>query len=242
MTFGIGVDREQAYPAVLERELARLRARAVEVVNAGVCCWGQQEEIAFLEHRAPSLEPDFVVLQFTVANDVLDNLRYRSVDGGLVPDPELGMDLSQHPIFEVPVLASSSRLYRLLLWNVGRHIVRYRAMVEPWRLERTGALLRRARDLAHRRGIGLALLVTPTVVQVKRSRVEWMLRTKRINDAIAAQAERDGIPVWKPLSLLRKAHAAGKDTYFPIDMHWNVEGHALVGRELASWLGERLPR
>jgi lysophospholipase L1-like esterase len=237
MTFGLGVERKQAYPGVLEQELGSLMNVPLEVVNAGVSCWGQQEEVAFLEHRAPALEPDLVILQFTVANDVLDNLRYREVAGELVPDPELGADLALHPIFTWP-LTNASQAWRLFSWQVGRHIIRYRAMEEKWRLDKTSDLIKRARDAATAMHAKFALLIAPTVVQLDDySTAELLLKTtEKINAVIEKRAEADGIPVMHPLLALKKSKRLGQPPYFPKDMHWNPVGHEVVARELAPWL------
>jgi lysophospholipase L1-like esterase len=235
MTFGHGVERDDAFPAVLERELVSKLGRPVEVVNAGVLCWGQREEVGFLEHRAEELQPDFVVLQFTVANDVLDNLRYLPGSAELVPDRTLGEDLATQWLFRLP-LAEWSRAYRLVMWHIGRHVIRYRAMMEPKRLERTRALIARARDAAKKLHARFGVVIAPTIVQADRTFAEVLLRTHRINDAIAASCQQDGIPVLDPLPALRQAHKEGRESYFGKDMHWNGEGHRIVGRELATWI------
>ena len=238
MTYGMGVEREAAFPALLESQLAkRLAPREVEVVNAGVPCWGQWEETAFLEHRAGALTPDLVLLQFTVANDVLDDLRYRDEAGKLVPDPALGADLALHPIFTWP-LTNASQAWRLFSWQVGGRIIRYRAM------ERSGASTRRATsssapvDAATAMHAKFALLIAPTVVQLDDySTAKLLLKTtEKINAVIEKRAEADGIPVMHPLLALKKSKRLGQPPYFPKDMHWNPVGHEVVARELAPWL------
>ena len=52
--------------------------------------------------------------------------------------------------------------------------------------------------------------------------------------------ELDLIPVLDPLKALRKEHLAGHESYFQKDMHWNPDGHAIVGRELAPWIASLL--
>lgn len=59
LTYGYGVAAEEAWPAVLERELGR--ARPVEVLNLGVC-GAQSEEIGgVVERHLAALAPDLVV-------------------------------------------------------------------------------------------------------------------------------------------------------------------------------------
>lgn len=239
MTYGMGVEREAAFPALLESQLAkRLAPREVEVVNAGVPCWGQWEETAFLEHRAGALTPDLVLLQFTVANDVLDDLRYRDEGGKLVPDPALGRELAESRLFHNP-LADWSRAYRNFVWNSGRHILRYRAMLDPARLARASELIRRARDDAKKLGADFALVVAPPKFQVDGGLEETVTGSRGIDTAIVAQAERDGIAALDLGDALRQAKRRGESAYFAVDMHWTPDGHQVVADAVSSWL-ERL--
>jgi glycosyltransferase involved in cell wall biosynthesis len=233
MTFGIGVEREQAFSARLEEKTG------IETVNAGCCMWGQGEEDAFLEHRAPALSPDLVILEFTVANDVLDDLRYGDPED-LVPDSTLGNDLAEHPIFSIPILADYSRAYRQLMWYVGRHIVRYRAMKERWRLERAWALIHRARDLSRKLGARFLLVIAPTAAQLEHTFSERLLATHAINEFILAEARDDGIDACDPTAALEKVYAKKHTPYFPFDKHWNPEGHDAVAGALAPLVKELL--
>lgn len=239
MTYGVGVEREAAFPALLESELARSFApRPVEVVNVGVPCWGQWEETAFLEKRARALAPDLVILQFTVANDVLDDLRYREDDGARVPDPALGAELADHWLFGNP-LASASRAYRRFVWSAGRHIVRYRAMLEPRRLARASDLIRRARDDARALGADFGLVVAPPSFQVAEGREEALLGSKRIDAAILERALVDSVAALDLAPALRAQRAAGEAGYFAVDMHWTPAGHRAVAQAIARWLPTR---
>ena len=233
MTFGIGVEREQAFPARLEEKIG------IETVNAGCCMWGQGEENAFLEHRAPALAPDLVILEFTVANDVLDDLRYGDAED-LVADSTLGNDLAEHPIFSIPILADHSRAYRQLMWYVGRHVVRYRAMKERWRLERAWTLIHRARDLSRSLGARFLLVIAPTAAQLEHTFSERLLATHAINEFVLAEARDDGIEACDPTPALEQVYAKGRTPYFAFDKHWNPEGHEAVASALAPLVKELL--
>jgi lysophospholipase L1-like esterase len=235
MTYGLGVEREEAFPALLEEKLAKKLGRPVEVVNAAVPCWGQWEETAFLERRARALEPDFVLLQFTISNDVLDDTRYREVDGKRVPDDSLGRDLAGHRLFQNP-LATWSRAYRRFVWDWGRHYVRYEAMHSPERLARAGDLVRRARDLSVQLGAGFALTIAPPSFQVADGASEKVVRSREIDQAIVERAGKDGIAALDLGPALVAAKKAGVAGYFATDMHWSPEGHRIVAEALADWL------
>ena len=62
-TFGVGVEEDETYSAVLERYLDGLPdAPDVEVLNAGVLGWTLAQSAAWLEREGLALEPDVVVL------------------------------------------------------------------------------------------------------------------------------------------------------------------------------------
>jgi lysophospholipase L1-like esterase len=86
-TQGFPVGPTKAYPAVLERLLAR-RGLAVSARNAGMGDSGPDQQLRLLETRLlPRLHPAVIVWQL-YANDVWDNLTksvYRLADDRLVP-------------------------------------------------------------------------------------------------------------------------------------------------------------
>lgn len=69
IAYGTGVDAEWRFSDFLSRALGD----SFEVLNAGVCGWGTDQELLFYENRGKALEPDYVILSFTMANDVLNN-------------------------------------------------------------------------------------------------------------------------------------------------------------------------
>jgi hypothetical protein len=96
IAYGTGVDAEWRFSDFLSRALGD----GFEVVNAGVCGWGTDQELLFYETRGRALEPDIVILSFTMANDVLNNSldhlflgsapkpRFTLSDGSLALDKE----------------------------------------------------------------------------------------------------------------------------------------------------------
>jgi len=73
-TWGWGADGDEAYPARLQAILAaRFPSREVEVLNAGVPGYGNDEELEWLRARGAGFEPDLVVVQFFPWNDLDDN-------------------------------------------------------------------------------------------------------------------------------------------------------------------------
>jgi len=93
------VPLEDAFPSVLERELAgceALAGRPVEVLNFGVDGYSTAQQLVVLRERAWPWDPDSVVLLFTPDNDLRDNSPslaggtvrpfFKLVDGTLVLD------------------------------------------------------------------------------------------------------------------------------------------------------------
>lgn len=72
------VERDQAFWAVLERELNRQNLfgdQQVEVLNFGVSGYGTAQELQMLRHYVWAFEPDIVMLAFLSGNDLMDNSR-----------------------------------------------------------------------------------------------------------------------------------------------------------------------
>lgn len=65
ITFGIGVDDDDAYPQQLERLLRERGSGDVEVWNAGVPGYAMADLLGFLRRRLLALEPDVIVLQLS---------------------------------------------------------------------------------------------------------------------------------------------------------------------------------
>jgi hypothetical protein len=73
-TEAIQVDREKAYPALLEKHLDRCRP-GTEVLNFGVSGFGTAQQLLTLRAKVWDYAPDVVLLAFFPSNDVRDNSR-----------------------------------------------------------------------------------------------------------------------------------------------------------------------
>jgi hypothetical protein len=73
-TEAIQVDREKAYPALLEKHLNRCRP-GTEVLNFGVSGFGTAQQLLTLRAKVWDYAPDLVLLAFFPSNDVRDNSR-----------------------------------------------------------------------------------------------------------------------------------------------------------------------
>lgn len=68
-TAGSSVERDQAYPQVLESLLARRATRPVEVINTGVGGWDPFQYAQYFAREGFRFEPDLIVVGFFVGND-----------------------------------------------------------------------------------------------------------------------------------------------------------------------------
>ncbi len=71
--FGTGIDVGERFSDILGDRLGD----SVEVVNCSVCGWGTDQELLYFELFARRLDSDFVVLQVTLNNDVLNNMYHQ---------------------------------------------------------------------------------------------------------------------------------------------------------------------
>lgn len=233
MTFGKGVDDDQTFASFLEPLLTEQLGRPVRVLNAGVSSYGQIEELATIEELTQSdLQPDVVLLAFTVANDLTDNFRWKLGTEPLERDEEAAAEF-EHLVLDNP-LAWWSRTYRLLAWRWGRHLVRYRLMSGTGFLDRAGELLAKAQQAAGERPFGV--VIVPPQFAVQGYWAEPFLRIDAIRAGLDQRLEAAGIPHHDPLEALQ-AHA-DDELYIPGDLHFTVAGHRVFAEAIAPFVAE----
>jgi hypothetical protein len=74
LVFGTGVELDETFHRVLEQRARDMTTRTLRVYGAGVPGYGQVDELHQLEHLAPLLKPDVVVVGLYEGNDLEDNL------------------------------------------------------------------------------------------------------------------------------------------------------------------------
>lgn len=260
-TFSAGVSLEQTYLKVLEQSLQDLSTRKVEVVNAGVSGYGPEHYLQYLKETIETLKPDLVTVGFYVGNDVEDRILsdyyvksgwlYRRSDGFSVKQSVLypiNNFLEQH---SHAFVFTRTRLDHLL-WRVGLRPYYFPevfrrnyspAMTESWVLTERG--LRELANLAEEHHARVAIIAIPTNFQVYEEIWNQFIEVYDIDEASVDLSKpqalltdigvRHRIPV---LDLVLKFREVGQTSqlYFPIDGHWNREGHRLAGEETARFL------
>jgi lysophospholipase L1-like esterase len=69
-TWGYGVEEYERFTEVLEDTLLE----NCQVINTGVCGYGNDQQLLFLKNEGVKYNPDLVVVAFFVGNDILNNL------------------------------------------------------------------------------------------------------------------------------------------------------------------------
>jgi hypothetical protein len=109
------------------------------------------------------------------------------------------------------------------------------------------ALLLATRDEAERQGARYALVIVPGKWQVHREDWQALLATvdepdddrwvlRGPNRRLTQIAEAHQIPVLDLLPALRDAAEAGRQLYYPVDIHWNPAGHDVAARAVGEFL------
>jgi hypothetical protein len=119
---------------------------------------------------------------------------------------------------------------------------------EGWDI--TGQLFGRLKARADAMGVPLAVFVIPDSPQLSEAEWREMVKSGRLRDGrldiaspnrqLASISERVGFPLLDLLPVLtQESGGVPRRFYFETDQHWNRDAHALAGRELERFLGER---
>lgn len=234
-SFGHGVEATEAWPALLEGLLSES-----EVVNLSVTGYGTDQQVLRLEKRGLAYKPDVVLLGLFEGN-VFRNVKRQQMG---YPKPQFVLRGGQLELTGVPLpeLADGERYEDAMpfsrLWAFagerGVELFRHLGYGESWPL--TGAIL--DRFAADCRRIG----AEPRVVLIPKDRAVdtpgWRgaihRRTLRQIDELSRGRGIATLDLTSPLAAALEQD--GKALYFPVDGHWNVAGHAVAARAVASWL------
>ena len=245
--FGIGVDVQRTFPALLARHLNASRREPWEVINMGMNSYSTDQELMLLREFGPQLEPDVVVL-VVCDNDFEANTRdfvhKRYYKPYFVLSPGGLLALHQVP------LPSFSRWQSVKLWLGQRSNVwnafRSRRSDVPWirrgvelfqvatpmpkqndEMELTAALVVAIRDLADRLGSRFVMLNTAH----RGERTQQMQELRRL-------LRPQGVPFLGLEGHLGEARRRHPERYwdFEGDAHWNVDAHELVARVVFNLL------
>lgn len=246
-TWGINVRVEKSYPRVL----GDLLGAEYEVLSFGMPGYSTDQELIVLRSDALRFDPDIVILGLYL-NDVYGNA---NISFGY-PKPRFELGPSGRLALEnvpVPDLRSRSRAVEFIKWHL--YDIRARGLTpseeyrkrhlfnvfydghrgsRDWKI--TEALLKELDRECRSRGIRFVVALIPFDFQLLNSEA-------RLPQQILTEFGRSaGIPTIDLLPVFEQEGGAG--LYFAKEMHWNEKGHAVAGKALARFLGERgfLPR
>jgi len=191
------VEREDALPHLLEKNLAARLKQPVEVINLSVSGWGTDTQLAYFERHAFDYAPDLILIAMTLHNDISDNLarQYHRIEAGElhnIPQQDLPPLVALRQRTQ-EWLAGHSQFYQLVVRNLphrarsqsetGRalnhHVVDLLSASPTSEIEQgwslTRSLLNRFHDLAAQQGADFAVFLIPLVYTVIDERLEELL-------------------------------------------------------------------
>lgn len=236
MTFGWGVDRDDAFVAVAGRE-SGMPVYNVAAPGASVC--GYQA----LSARMPdSIRPLAVVVGLVIEND-LDNYDCAKA-ATVMPEPER----IDHSIRTLKYyLTGQSALYNSLAVGLKRvamveRLLEKAGLIAPLSSDRaipgpeersmlaesTVAELIRLRDMFPH--IPFSVLIIPARHEIKDDDPTFRDLRERVEDRLS----HSGISYLDPIEDLKRA--GFRTVHFDHDGHWNEAGHKIAGELVARWI------
>jgi lysophospholipase L1-like esterase len=235
-TFGFGVEAEETFPKVAERDLMKTSLAGLEVVNAGVSGYGPLEEAAFLKRVAPRFKPRAVVMAFFEGNDVRNAIEYplRFTMG-----PEGYLHREGWDPFVTPI----SYLATYLAMK-GRNVME--KLETRHGIELSHSAILDARSYSESIGARFLLLLIPDIRSERAAR-PWILRIYDrllgsggdINAGMESFARSEGVDVINLSPIFDNAPDA-PPLRFKWDGHFTRDGHRIAGEALANWLVSRM--
>lgn len=263
-TFGVGVDAEDAWPAVLERQLGSADDDPVRVRNGGVGGYGPLRSERLLIARQAAWEPQVVVHAVYVGNDLEDCRPETFLEIPRIADGRMLADVKS-PFTRVRFwLRVHSHLYAFLrdqLYDLYQRTpfaegLRYLDPVglsewpEAMRKDTLPAAvdaIRRIAGWARERDVRYLVVLVPVKYQVLDEawaayRKRWRLPEAAFDRdhaqrVLAEMLEAEGIEHVDLLPSFRAASDA-RALYYPVDAHWTPAGH----RAAAALIREAIDR
>ena len=233
---GYGVELEQSYGKVLERDLNRSFPSATfSVINAGVDGYNTPQMCMSFQRLRQQLQPDLVLATFVAGNDVYDNAVFEErLRTGL--NTPLGL------------LGRNSQALQLLL-RVTFPLWFFLENRDRDNIAHTIDLLRELESTFRAAHVPYLMLIIPARHQIRPSlepavgilmNLGFESLVFRQNREVADHFRQDRIPfidLWPPLVARdREARVS-----FAIDSHLNALGHEVVAQEILARLEGMLP-
>ncbi|OGQ93587.1 MAG: hypothetical protein A2284_11580 [Deltaproteobacteria bacterium RIFOXYA12_FULL_61_11] len=255
--WGYGVDVRERFSELLERRFPLL-----EVVNAGACGYGTDQELQYLRERGAVFEPDLVLVLFS-PNDLENNLacaQYGWPKPCFVLTDEALVPLN----LPVPETSTAAALVRRLMSStilLGRlagfldlgalmfhdhepeeHRRFLESLTLPRSLDLQWRLLRELERTSRGMGATFLLVTTPLDQGIQRyfatRATDAGLRYLPLAPPLCRSLAGDAFEGLDDLQVVQRCYSQHllETTSLPNDPHWNATGHALVAAILGDWL------
>ncbi|MEM3127025.1 MAG: SGNH/GDSL hydrolase family protein [Candidatus Woesearchaeota archaeon] len=250
-TFGKGVEDNETYSAVLEKNLNDL-GYDTEVINTGVIGYYPDQYYLVVKKMAPVYKPNMIIIGFFGGNDIEDTDLLEISDNKVIEKP-----------FEKPPVntrvkkffAKNSHLYNYLIikamqnpWidklliEIGVFAIHYspfftRELEEYYTEEnKIKIILNETIKEANKQEIPLIILYIPPIEDVSDRYYENAIKifpnTKlnryTVRKFIEDFGKQTNIKVVDPVDQLNE------ESYLPQDLHWNKKGHAVAASLLTN--------
>jgi hypothetical protein len=249
----------------LEEQLRKLTGRDVEVVSIGRPGWGQVDELRALERFGRRVRPDLVLDLALTFNDLVDNSPAldRQSDQQLARIARVRPGWTRIPAERAPLFwLRSSVLNRLISHRLALLLARrdgeipldylvYATPASPEWLDarrRTEALILALRDESARWGARFAAAAasTPHGARGEKGLAELFAAYPAMRGRswdlgqpdrwLGESCRRAGIAFLALEPTFRRLTAAGQVLHWRFDGHWNRDGNAVAGHELARFV------
>lgn len=238
-TWGYGSNDENTYPAELEKFLQiQYPFLDIQVLNAGVCGYGNNEELKLLRKMGKELRPNLIIIQFFAGNDFVDNVipANRAIEvrnGMLYAIQEPGKDRNPLWLRIIHRLKQKSHLVHLVSERIGYLAIRtgILAKIEHFSCQEFTEkdsslavnLLVEIGEMAQQLGAEKIYLFAPEKVQLL-VKLGGPLRASKV---VKKSAELTNSPWIDLTSALIQNNGLDK-LYFKQDSHWTPEGNKFV--------------
>jgi len=261
ITFGYGVRYEDTFLQVLERKLNASAPKGLryEVLNAGIPATGLEYYTHFIEAKAPSLDPDLIVMSMAL-NDIDPELNPEPRE--LVAKPSVframnGFALTHSDLYSAVYVQTKSLLYKLDVLSLedndgfGFLAIEPPSAAQAKAREAVSHYLKRISDFTRARHIAFRVVVFPVEPQLSKEALQLYARQLHLyfgDDVINGQPQQwirqfganDGFPVLDLLPAMQRADHGQlflrnrSITFDPV--HPSPIGHELAGEEITRFL------
>ena len=249
VSFGLGVDQDEIYPAVLERRLNAGRRQDWDVINLAIFAYNTADELESLRTDGLKHRPELVILEF-----YMNDFSIPSAGSKGAPAPPPPSLLNRLAALKNRIVYKSALYRRLYQAGTGLTFVlfhdlrrnRYPGTLNDDEPRNKSAflaatpddgavaafrLIREIHRLAGENGARLLVLLSPDEVQLYTDRFDG------INARLHSFCRREGIDLFDPLPVLRSA--AHRAQLFNDGVHYSRRGHALLAQLLFDDLTRR---